>query len=269
MQLGCSTLLYGALSLDIALEGIKMAGYKAIELCAIKGMANHVPDDLSAGGYAEIARQVADKGLVIESLGVSTDILDAACAYRLARLLNAAAVLGAPYITTGPGGKPDDEDSLKKVVSTLSELATTAGQTGVKISIKPHVNTAAYSTRTALRLMREVDTNWIGLNVDSSHLWRTPEHEIPEATIPSLLPYLYTARIRDTLGREVPIGPVDNQIPGGGAMNLPAIVDVFKRKKDLKYLTLEIVGSHTSKDAGYVDGIVKTCYDRLQPLVGG
>src|SRR5437879_5897364 len=100
MELGCSTLLYGALALDIALDGIRMAGYRAIELCAIRGMAEHVPDDLSAGGYHEIAQKAADRGLAIESLGVSTDILDGACAYRLVRLLNAAAVMGAPCITT-------------------------------------------------------------------------------------------------------------------------------------------------------------------------
>src|SRR5439155_23611628 len=94
----------------------------------------------------------------------------------------------------------------------------------------------------------------------------TPEQEIPEESIPQLLPYLFTARIRDTLSREIPIGPVETQIPGGGAMNLPAIMDAFKQKKDLEYLTLEIVGTHTSTDGEYVDGIVQTSYDHLSPL---
>src|ERR1051325_9074748 len=104
MQLGCSTLLYGALPLDTALNSIASAGYKAVELCAIQGMANHLPDDLSKAEYTEIAQRVADRGLAIESLGISTNILDGQAAFRLVRLLRAASVMGVPFITTGPGG---------------------------------------------------------------------------------------------------------------------------------------------------------------------
>src|SRR3989337_3044335 len=43
VELGCSTILYGGHSLDDALAGIEKAGYKAIELCAILGMADHIP----------------------------------------------------------------------------------------------------------------------------------------------------------------------------------------------------------------------------------
>lgn len=269
MQLGCSTLLFGALPLDTALDGIRAAGYKAVELCAIQGMANHLPDDLDTTGYEEIGMRVVDRGLAVESIGVSTNLLDGQAAYRLVRILKAAAVIGAPCITTGSGGKSDDEESFAKVVATVNELAKTARQIGAKISIKPHVKSAVYSTKTALRFMQEVDRDWVGLNVDASHLWRTPEQEVPEETIPQLLPYLFTARIRDTKGREIPIGPVENQLPGGGAMNLPAVIDVFKRKAGLQYITLEIVGTHSSTDSAYVNGIVKTCCDILAPLVIG
>ena len=114
MQLGCSTLLYGALPLDTALDGIRDAGYKAIELCAIQGMANHLPDDLDTAGYEEIGKRVADRELAIESIGVSTNLLDGQAAYRLVRILKAAAILGAPCITTGSGGKADDEESFRE-----------------------------------------------------------------------------------------------------------------------------------------------------------
>jgi len=267
MQLGCSTLLYGALPLDAALQGIARSGCGAIELCAIQGMAPHLPDDLSPSRCRELATRIADHGLAIESVGASTNLLDGQAAVRFVRLMDIAAALGAPCITTGPGGRPDDEESFAKVVATLGELAKTARRVGTRVSIKPHVANAVYSTRTALRLMNEVDREWIGLNVDASHLWRTPEKETPEHTIPSLLPFLFTARIRDTKGREIPIGPVEHQIPGNGAMNLPAIIHAFRQKPDLKWLTLEIVGCHTSKDAAYADGVVRTCVERLAPLV--
>src|SRR5439155_24972208 len=142
-------------------------GYKAIELCAIQGMANHLPDDLDVSGYEEIGKRIAARGLAIESIGVSTNLLDGQAAYRLVRILKAAAVLGAPCVTTGSGGKSGDEESFKKVVATIGELSKTARQIGTKISIKPHVSSAVYSTKTALRFMREMDREWVGLNVDA------------------------------------------------------------------------------------------------------
>src|SRR5437588_11537387 len=94
MERGCSTLLYGALPLERALEGISRAGYKAVELCAILGMANHLPDDLHQNGYRDIVLKMADRGLTPESVGVSTNLLDGQAAFRLVRLLKAAALIG-------------------------------------------------------------------------------------------------------------------------------------------------------------------------------
>ena len=270
MQLGCSTLLYGSHPLDAALRGIQQAGYKAIELAAIPGMSDHLPAEIyeSDTHLAELKHRIADHGLAIESIGASTNLLDAQARARFIRLMEAGQKIGAPAITTGSGGASDDEVSFQTVMATLNGLAPIAQQTGVKISIKPHVGSAVYSTKTALRMMEQVDPSVIGLNVDASHLWRTPELEIPEETIPKLLPYLVTARIRDTKGREKPIGSVENQIPGGGAMNLPAIINVFKQKPGLEYIVLEIVGTHSGHTVEQIDEVVTRCYNLLAPMVG-
>ena len=54
MELGCSTILYGDHSLEVALERIKATGYKAIELCGIPGMAPHLNPGENAGHYESI-----------------------------------------------------------------------------------------------------------------------------------------------------------------------------------------------------------------------
>ncbi|HIE52783.1 MAG TPA: sugar phosphate isomerase/epimerase [Armatimonadetes bacterium] len=264
MKLGCSTILFGGYSLDEALDGIVQAGYGAIELCTIPGMAPHLELGQPEAYYAEVRAKVADRGLVIESIGASGR-LNHDDPSQFVLVLEAAAALGAPAVTSGPGGKADDWESLKRVAATLNDLAPQAAELGVKISLKPHVRNAMYDTPSALRLMEMVDTRWIGLNVDASHLWRTPSHEIPEASIPKLAPYIVTARIRDTLSRDLPIGPVETQIPGGGAMNLPAIAAALKAVPGLEYVTLEIVGTKDyPKDE--VQKIVEVCRERLEPL---
>lgn len=268
MELGCSTLLYGGHSLADALSHIAGLGYRAIELAAIPGMGDHLTDDTceSPSLLLDVKNRIAASGLVIESIGASTNLLDADCRSRFIRLMRAGQYLGAPAITSGSGGAADDEVSFQAVAATLSSLAPIAAETGVKVSVKPHVGSAVYSTATALRMMKLVDTEHIGLNVDASHLWRTPEQEIPEQTVPSLLPYLATARIRDTLGRERPIGPVENQIPGKGAMNLRAIIAVFAQKPELKYVVLEIVGTK-GFSLEQVDDVARRSLQALAPMV--
>jgi sugar phosphate isomerase/epimerase len=271
MELGCSTLLYGNHPLEAALRGIKKAGYKAIELAAMPGMSDHLPQTVweSDSALKDLRKQIEDSGLAIESIGASTDLLNPDARARFIRLMQAGRVLGAPAITSGSGGGADDEAAFEAVAKMLNGLAPVAHETGVKVSVKPHVGGAVYSTKTALRMMQLVDTTAVGLNVDASHLWRTPELEIPEETIPSLLPYLVTARIRDTLSRERPIGPVPTQIPGGGALNLQAVINVFKQKPGLKYVTLEIVGTHANHSIEQVDEVVQRCYDALAPMASG
>jgi len=264
MRLGCSTILYGGFDLPTALAGIQRAGYSAIELCSIPGMADHFPDDAPPATYAEIRQQIADHGLTIESLGASTNLLDPARRERFFRLMKVAARLGAPALTTGSGGVSDDSESYQQVVSTLKDLATLAAAEGVKISIKPHVRTAVYSTPTALRFARDVSTDWIGLNFDASHLWRA--NETPEDSLAQLGPHLATARIRDAVSRDATgPGPVDEQIPGNGAMNLAAIASGLASLPQISTTVLEIVGAKNLPLAE-VQRVVQSSHDRLSSL---
>ncbi len=262
MELGCSTILYGGHDLKLALRKIRAAGYRAVELCAIPGMAPH----LNIGGgdacYREIKAMTDDYGLEIESIGASGNLSDRD---RFLRVLDAASALGAPAVTTGPGGKPDDEASFKSVVETINNLAEEAAQRNVKLSIKPHVNNAVYNTETAHRFMQEVNRTRVGLNYDPTHIWRTPQQEVPEETVGKLLDDILTARIRDVKGRQLAIGPVEGQIAGNGDLNLPALAEQFKKVPNLRYVVLEIVGT---KDMAVeeIDPIVQKSFDYLNPL---
>ncbi len=264
MQLGCSTILFGGHPLEVALQGIAKAGYTAIELCAIPTMADHLSADESTSSFHHVRQVVADHGLAIESIGASTNLLDSERRARFVRLIRAAAALGAPAITTGSGGVSDDEPSFRAVVTTIGELSRIAAAEGVRISIKPHVRAAVYSTPTALRFMSEVDRRWVGLNYDASHLWRA--NETPEESLRQLGPYLATARIRDAVSREPGgPGPVDQQIPGNGAMNLRAIANELQAIGELRYTVLEIVGTkELPVDA--IQRVVETSFQRLKEL---
>ncbi len=265
MQLGCSTILYGGHSLDIALAGIARAGYAAIELCAIPGMADHLPVDRGIDFYSNLRKQIGDAGLAIESIGASTNLLDDDRRARFVRLTRIAGLLGAPAITTGSGGVADDSESFRQVIRAVKEVASIAADVGVRLSIKPHVRNAVYSTRSSLEFMAAADTTVVGLNFDASHLWRCGE--IPEDSLKQLARYVVTARIRDTLSRDIPIGSVDTQLPGGGAMNLRAICRMM-RTLPIEYAVLEIVGTRDWSSDMVQSAIVKA-RDSFIPLLEG
>ena len=266
-NLGCSTILYGGFRLEQALEGIAKAGYKAIELCARPGMAPHLEIGKTASYYEEIKAQVASHGLAIESvagtggIGMDSPAFDA--------VIEAAQQVGAPAIAEGAGGKSDDEESFKQVVELVNVTAVRTSQAGIKLSLKPHVNNAVYSTETALRFMREVDREWVGINFDASHIWRTAAAEDPVGSLQQLRDYIAMLRIRDNReSREGPIGPVETQIPGKGSIDLPALVAVMNTIDHVPYVTLEIVGTHGGTDTplAEVQRVVEESMTYLEPL---
>ena len=266
-NLGCSTILYGGFSLEQALEGIAKAGYKAVELCARPGMAPHLEIGKSASYYKEISAQVISYGLAIESIagtgGIGMDSPD------FDAVIEAAQQVGAPVIAEATGGKSDDEESFKQVIELVNTTAARTSQAGIQLSLKPHVNNAVYSTKTALRFMQEVDREWVGINFDASHIWRTEAAEDPVESLQRLKDYIVTLRIRDNRKtRERPIGPVETQIPGKGSMDLPALAAVMNAINHIPYVTLEIVGTHGGTDTPFaeVQRVVEESIAYLKPV---
>jgi sugar phosphate isomerase/epimerase len=263
MRLGCSTILYGGHPLAAALDGIARAGYAAIELCAIPGMAPHLAPDAPLSVAADLRARIADLGLAVESLGASGTLgnLD-----QFEQLMRLGQAVGTPAITTGSGGRAGDDASFREVVTTMKRLAEIAAATGVVVSIKPHVGHAVHDSATALRFMGEVDPRYVGLNVDASHLLRAGEE--PAAAIRALAPHVATARIRDGVrGIDGP-GSVEQQIPGGGDLDMSALASAIGSLPRPSYAVLEIVGA---KDLPLeaVQSVVSRAHTRLTELFAG
>ncbi len=265
MKLGCSTLLYGLYSQDDALAGIKQAGFDAIELASIPNMGFHLwPERMD---MPALRRKLDQMDIIVESIGASgNDPYDENPNSRFRELMQAGGELGAVGITTGSGGKSGDAEDMKIAADKFNKLVPDAKKYGIKLSIKPHVGGVVHNSESCLEFVKLVDTDWVGLNVDPSHLWRAqPDWEAGEVAIPKLAPYIATGRIRDTLNHDAPIGPVETQVPGGGAMDLKACMDAFKQVPGLDVVTVEIVGT-SSWDLETIQETVQTVHDRLRPL---
>ncbi len=276
MELGCSTILYGGYSLNEALDGIARAGYRYIELCARPGMANHLKMGEPASYYAEVKDQIESRGLKVESIGGSGGISMTSDGF--AQALEAAQLVGAPFIAEGAGGEapaveddsftPEFRDSLRGVVAILNRAGARAADFGIRLAIKPHVNTSICSRDTILEAVKTLDLTTVGFNYDPGHIWRSGERaEDPVATLQAVKQYVVTLRARDNReSREAPIGPVEPQIPGNGAMDQTALAEVMKSIEGIPCATLEIVGTHAG--TGYtleaVQDVVERAYRALR-----
>ncbi len=263
MEIGCSTILYGGHDLDTALDRISSVGYKAVELCAIPGMAPHLSLGESAAYYSGVKSKVSDAGLAMESIGASGTFGERD---TFLEVLDAASAVGAPLVTTGAGGKMDDGASFAEVVTAVKAVTPDCASRNVKLSVKPHVNNAIYDTDSAHRFMQEVDTDWVGINYDPTHVWRNGKMEIPEDTVGKILDRILSLRIRDVKGRQTGIGPVEGQVAPNGDLNLPALATQFKKIPGLSYAVLEIVGT---KDYSLeqIDDVIKQSYDYFETLL--
>ena len=95
---------------------------------------------------------------------------------RLMKAFEAGAEIGIPVINIGPGGKSDDEDSLKATLDTISKMSEKASDFRVILCVKAHVGAQSIILRQHLR-------QWIILKVQVSVLiWiiYIPFGEFPE-----------------------------------------------------------------------------------------
>jgi sugar phosphate isomerase/epimerase len=238
MKLGCNTVVFGGFDLPTALEHVAFAGYAHVELAAISGMCEHLDPQADAGEVRRIRELVAAHGLTATAIEAGAPNRE-----RLEPLFGVAEQLGVPIVNIGSGGASDDEESTAQAIATIADLAKLAGSHGIRLAVKPHVGQAIYDSRTALRLTSEVDEPALGLNFDPSHLYRANEE--PADVAIAWADRIVTSHIRDCASREKAVGPPETQIPGRGAVDLPAIVRNLRAVGFAGPLNLEVIGTKT------------------------
>ncbi len=236
MQLGCNTVLFGGTDLATALRHIAWAGYRHVELAAIKGMCEHLRTEGGPDHVREVRQLLSENGL--EATAIEAATIDRE---RLEHIFRLAAELGVGLVNIGSGGTTGDEESTKQAIAHIGELARLAGQYGVRLAVKPHVGQAIYNGATALRLMDEVREPALGLNFDPSHLFRADEE--PPEVARRWGSHIITSHFRDCASREQRVGPPETQIPGRGIVDLPATLRAMRETGYAGPLNLEVIGA--------------------------
>ncbi|MBI3944418.1 MAG: sugar phosphate isomerase/epimerase [Armatimonadetes bacterium] len=236
MKLGANSVLFGGYDMETAFRCLAMAGYDGVEVSAIEGMSQHLVISRWREIVPEVKRLARAYGL--ELLAMEQPSQDPE---RMEQAFQAAAEAGIPIINCGPGGRSGDEESLRRAISSLGELADLAGRYGVTLCVKAHVGAAIHDTPTTLRAAQAITSPSFGIDMDPSHIYRAGEN--PVEAIQAVIGRVKHVHIRDCKGRGPGPGKPEAQANGRGDLDLVGYIRVLHENGYAGPLDLEIIGA--------------------------
>ncbi|MDR0718955.1 MAG: sugar phosphate isomerase/epimerase [Treponema sp.] len=162
---------YHGFSVDQALEGAAAAGFRYVELCAVKGWTENVMPDMDKTELGRIKKKMADLGLVPVSLGGHCNLMDARRLDDFRANISLAADLGCEYIISSTGeahfGKDEvfaDDVLAENIKSLLPDLE----KAGLVLGLEVH---GEYGTGSSLRkVVEKVGSSRVGVAYDTGNV---------------------------------------------------------------------------------------------------
>lgn len=252
MKLAYSSNAYMRWPIEAAIDRIARLGYAGIELMAD---APHLwPLDVTIDQLRTVRRRIEDRGLAISNINAfmmravedfwHPSWIEPDEAYRRLRVqhtvdaLRMAEKLGAPCITTEPGGPLPDgmsrAEALDLFVNGLHAVLPVAEEVGVLLLVEPEpgllIETAAEFEELAQRLSSPA----FGLNFDVGHFFCVSD-PLPE-TVARLSGFTRHYHFEDIAATRVH----EHLIPGRGAIDFPALCRAIRRTGYGGFLTIEL-----------------------------
>jgi sugar phosphate isomerase/epimerase len=256
MKLAFSSNAYMHFSIEATIEKIASLGYRGIEILA------DVPHAWPAGLLAErkdsIRRHLEKHRLSISNVNafMMNAVADPRQPYwhpgwtdpdphyrairreHTKRALGLAQELGAPCITTEPGGRLAEGQTWRQAAGIfydeLMPCVEVAEQARVRILIEPEPDLLIEKFDQYLEFASRIDSPWVGLNFDIGHAYCVGED--PQNWVAKMAPHTRHYHIEDIADTRVH----RHLIPGRGAIDLPATLEAIGRTGYDGWLTVEL-----------------------------
>jgi sugar phosphate isomerase/epimerase len=154
------------------------------------------------------------------------------------RALKLAAELGAPNLTTEPGGRLAEGVTWKQGAQTfydeLMPCVEVAEQVQVKLLIEPEPDLLIEKFGEYLEFMERIDSPWVGLNFDIGHAYCVGED--PQNWVERMAPHTVHYHLEDIADTRVH----RHLIPGRGAIDFEATVKAIQATGYDGWLTVEL-----------------------------
>jgi sugar phosphate isomerase/epimerase len=161
------------------------------------------------------------------------------------RALSLAAELGAPCITTEPGGPLEGRawgECLKLFVEMLKPVVAHAEKVGVPLLIEPEPDLLIETADQYLEFARHFDSPYLGLNFDIGHFYCVKDD--PAATVRKLAPLIRHVHLEDIAATRVH----HHLIPGEGVIDFHGTLAALKEVGYAGWVTIELYTCHENPD---------------------
>jgi sugar phosphate isomerase/epimerase len=169
------------------------------------------------------------------------------------RALSLCAELGAPHITTEPGGPLEPgqsrQEAIDLFVEVLKPLAEHAEKVGVLLLIEPEPGLLLETTDQYLEVAGRVNSPAIGLNFDVGHAFCVSE-DLP-AAIAKLAPQIRHYHVEDISAERVH----HHLVPGTGAIDFDEVFRAIGRTGYDGWITVELYPCVDDPDAAARDAL--------------
>lgn len=234
-RLGGHTNSYHTYSLEQALEGIAAAGFKFVELSAVRGWTEHVPLDADEKTLGNVQRMLNRLGLIAVSLSGHSDLTTKEGLRDGMRALDLCERLGIDIMNTAVGGHYSEEEDEAGFMANINDLAGAAAAKHITVGIEIHGDVTGTGQKAA-EVIEKIGRDNIRLNYDTANceFWGGAR---AEDDLKYALPYLAHCHLKDTVG-----GYRVWNFPaiGKGHVNFDNLLRQFKRGKYNGPFTVEI-----------------------------
>ncbi|GBD35693.1 Putative hydroxypyruvate isomerase YgbM [bacterium HR36] len=265
-------------SLPEAARRIRAAGYAGIEILA--DVPHAWPVFLLEEQKQAIRRALAENGLAISNVNafMMNAVADARQPYwhpswiepdrhyrqvridHTLRALSLAKELGAPSISTEPGGPLEPgqawQEALDLFLESLAPVAEQAERLGVQLLVEPEPGLLLETAAQFEEFMDRVASPAVGLNCDIGHFFCVGED--PAEVIRRLARYIRHVHLEDI--------PSDRRhqhlIPGEGAISFLSVFEALYEIGYRGWVTVELYPYLDNPDHA-----ARTAFERIQPLL--
>jgi len=253
---------YHPYGLDDALSGIASAGFKYVELSAVRGWTEHVPLEASDAQIAEIKAKLDRLGLRIAALSGHSDLTTPEGLVDGKKAVDLCPRLGINLMVSAVGGHASKEENKSTFMSHIFQLADYAACNNVFLALEVHGEIMA-SGRISVPLIKEINRANVRINYDTANCVFYGGVQAVDDIRP-VVPYLSHIHLKDTRGGK---GVWDFPAVGEGAVDFAGVLKILKEEGYTGPLSVEIEFSEKGwPPLAEVHRSMKASYQTLQKL---
>lgn len=193
---------YHGFRLEEALRGISAAGFKYVELSAVRGWTEHVMPDMSREEKTRVKALLDNYGLKPIALSGHCNLQEEARLLDFERNIELAAEFGCKYIISSTGEAHfggDETFTDEALVANIKKLIPDLEKHGLTLALEIH---GQYDTgERMLGLIRKAGSPLVGINYDTANVLYYGGKS-PLEDIRTCAPYVRYVHLKDKIGSQ-------------------------------------------------------------------